>query len=81
MRCFEFYRAESLTQTSRGNDGLTRGLPGKSVLAATGFFWITPFRAYLPKCLCFEYHEAKYLFKYQSNKGSLHTLEPHHPSA
>ncbi|WP_417212618.1 hypothetical protein, partial [Sutterella wadsworthensis] len=42
MRCFEFYRAESLTQTSRGNDGLSRGLPAKSVLAATGFFGLPP---------------------------------------
>ena len=42
MRCFEFYRAESLTQTSRSNHGLSRGLPGKSVLAATGFFGLPP---------------------------------------
>ena len=37
-----FLYAESLTQTSRGNDGLSRGLPGKSVLAATGFFGLPP---------------------------------------
>ena len=42
MRCFEFYRAESLTQTSCCNDELTRGFPAKSVLAATGFFGLPP---------------------------------------
>ena len=42
MRCFEFYRAESLTQASCCHDGFTRSFPAKSVLTATGFFGLPP---------------------------------------